>query len=490
SDMIVKASIRKLKEIADISCCMDCSPYLKRQFIDEEFLNDKDQKKSFQMLKQEYSLKEIPFNSGLIAFDTKIIKNNSLEEIMKLYHSYKEIIKYPEQAILNLYFYKKWTSLPLAYNTYSVISLDKKIDVVIIHSAGDRKAWSKLSEFKKEWKKNLEKFEITDFPNPIDNYRTIPEKDIKKISKEIEKRIFIESAKMRKKPTLGYRIDREVGLIGKFMQKKTPSIYRFLKYIEKNVKFSKDKIIIFGHPRSGSNSLVDILCLNPHIKIFSEPFNPEVLSIVRPELIPRLQEIKNVSDVENFLKEIYSNYNGIKTFTQNMSVNINKYLLLNPKNKIVFLTRNNLLKFAVSYEISLKTNIWRADKNDPLKIDKVLEKISEDIPIKNLEKNIKEIKNHIKFYKNLLKENQKEYFELFYEDLFEEDIPFEKKLEKINELFKFLGYSEIKECEEIREILNPNYRKINSNKTYRLIPNIEEIEKNLGNKENGYLFKD
>jgi len=55
-----------------------------------------------------------------------------------------------------------------------------------------------------------------------------------------------------------------------------------------------------------------------------------------------------------------------------------------------------------------------------------------------------------------------------------------------------LGYGEIKDktiLEKIKTRLDPLNSKLNSEKTYRLIPNIYEVERELSSPEDGYLFK-
>jgi len=68
----------------------------------------------------------------------------------------------------------------------------------------------------------------------------------------------------------------------------------------------------------------------------------------------------------------------------------------------------------------------------------------------------------------------------------------EEKLRKLNAIFSFLGYDEIKDetiLEKMKTHFDPLNSKLNSEETYRLIPNIYEVERELGSPENGYLFK-
>jgi hypothetical protein len=49
---------------------------------------------------------------------------------------------------------------------------------------------------------------------------------------------------------------------------------------------------------------------------------------------------------------------------------------------------------------------------------------------------------------------------------------------------------DIQECEGLDYHLDSGSSKINSKETYRLIPNIDEIESELGNENTGWLLRD
>jgi transcription elongation factor GreA-like protein len=42
--------------------------------------------------------------------------------------------------------------------------------------------------------------------------------------------------------------------------------------------------------------------------------------------------------------------------------------------------------------------------------------------------------------------------------------------------------------EEIIKYIEPKYQQINDLDTYKLVPNIDEINRKFGNSENGFLF--
>ena len=83
-----------------------------------------------------------------------------------------------------------------------------------------------------------------------------------------------------------------------------------------------------------------------------------------------------------------------------------------------------------------------------------------------------------------------EYLEVTYEELFGMHLPVENKLAKCDGIFRFLGARDPVGAafSEIRSLLNPDLRKLNTEDTYRRIPNIDEIAQALQNEDNGFLF--
>lgn len=64
------------------------------------------------------------FNVGFFVYDTNIINNSTLDELIQLNNVFDGLFKFPEQPILNIYFNGKIHFLPMYYNNY-VWVLDK-----------------------------------------------------------------------------------------------------------------------------------------------------------------------------------------------------------------------------------------------------------------------------------------------------------------------------------------------------------------------------
>jgi LPS sulfotransferase NodH len=258
--------------------------------------------------------------------------------------------------------------------------------------------------------------------------------------------------------------------------------------------------IIFAHARSGSISLKKALEAHPEINILGEPFNKDYF-LRKYKESPReinnlLIRFKNGGELKSFnevLDAIKKNYQGFKHLWGAFNKTHNEHLLSKKNPKIIFLSRNNLLKSRISFRIALTTQIWTTKNKLPVNECKkiTLNYKFEPIIVNELKKGLQELNDSKKYYKQFLTKNKIPFFEITYEELYGPKISIDKKVKKIQEIFEFLGYERINDpkiLEKIKGILDYKKRKMNDFETYMKIPNILEIEDKLGNKETGYLF--
>jgi len=258
--------------------------------------------------------------------------------------------------------------------------------------------------------------------------------------------------------------------------------------IKKNKALLNEKYIIFAHARTGSTTLLRVLEQHEELKMAHEPFSQGYF-IDGPSR-KKIREILSNKDLYFSLVEIFKKNNGFKHIQQHINIEFNKELLLLEKAKIIFLYRKNLLETAISSRISSLVQDWGWNP------DKFKEKTRSfkfpQISIKELEQIIKKIKTQNNDYKDFMIENGVNFFELAYEDLFGPEVTYEEKIKIVNRIFDFFGKPYItnpEKVERIKHMLNPEEMKTGSIELYKKIPNIMEIEKTLGSKENGYLFK-
>lgn len=242
-------------------------------------------------------------------------------------------------------------------------------------------------------------------------------------------------------------------------------------------------IVLFGHPRSGSNTLMKIINLHPKLDLLSQPFNETRHVYAKDERNYR-KEVQTIEDLDRILNEIDSQYNGFKTFSFQLPEEFNVYLLTKRGYKIIFLNRKNHLKSVVSKFIAEQTKIWTADEkeqrqNQPDTLN--------SIDINAVRGEVEYLKSDYQKYSEILDRANIQLINILYENLFTELE--DDRMKEITRLFQFLELETSPEMEaEIRRLLSPK-RKINDIKTYNLIPNIQEIEQTLGSEESGYLFK-
>ncbi len=251
------------------------------------------------------------------------------------------------------------------------------------------------------------------------------------------------------------------------------------------------KIIIFAHARSGSNSLYEILCTNPTIKLMVEPFNPYALRDYYPLFYAKINKRLNIKDKKslfNYMNLIYEKFDGMKTLFNHLPYELNKEILLNKNHMIIFLYRKNALQSALSWTIAEKMNIWYVSNCSIMDYrNKISCTLIDNIDPMHLQSRITQIKSEVESYKKILEINNVKYFNIAYEDLFSKTAESEK-IEKIKEIFNFLGCSSELNLEKIRAILEPKNKKMSDEDVYLRIPNIFQIKEALESKENGFLF--
>lgn len=222
ADIIVRASLDKLTTIKGFSSPHVIDDKLKYFFYDD--INNK----QFDKLQATYNLEKPAFNCAVMAFSTDIIGKNNIHELKQLYEKFQEISSGLDPT-LNLYFYKKWKRLPIAYDVTpeKIENLTGKnknsIDGIIIHLK-DSELKDKNSKLYKEWKDNLLKADYINLKNILSakkwsNFR------IYYFSFKVYFLLYIK--------TLLNRTDRCSGNIGKRLKESNIKLYRALKRIIK-----------------------------------------------------------------------------------------------------------------------------------------------------------------------------------------------------------------------------------------------------------------
>lgn len=233
------------------------------------------------------------------------------------------------------------------------------------------------------------------------------------------------------------------------------------------------KFFIFAHVRSGSTTLSKILQCHKDFQIIYEPFNIDLYDYVT--------KIEDNVSLRFVLDYISREYNGFKTLTYQLPEELNKYLLSLNDYKVIFLRRKNLLKTIISNHLAMVSKIYHKDILH--KRNKTIYDIYKNLPrfdVERIKREINQIKDEMDLYENFL--DKKRTYKISFEDLYESG----RSLEIVTEIFNFLGKNPV-DSKEILEFINPR-NKLNTEKSYKLIPILNGIVENLSNDRNGYLL--
>jgi lipopolysaccharide biosynthesis glycosyltransferase len=229
SDIIVRGSINELKKVNYFGAIEDNLNF------GEHFLTEKPANEALiKKIKKKYKFRSPGFNAGVLIINTGVMENKTPEKLIALTEKYKKISRLDDQTILNIFFYKKWESLPPRYNLNMIQSryryenelLFNKTIPIILHFYGKHKPWLKSSKFYREWNENFKKADLIDLSKvqePAINEQQIILNDIK--LNNLKKYLFIH--KWYKHFLL--ILDRNIGRAGILIKSIFPRLYWLLK---------------------------------------------------------------------------------------------------------------------------------------------------------------------------------------------------------------------------------------------------------------------
>lgn len=245
----------------------------------------------------------------------------------------------------------------------------------------------------------------------------------------------------------------------------------------------KRPLLILAQARTGSSALFRSLTRQPEIVGIGEPFHPR-----------RKGErfIDLAKDADSFCKamnDLLQRSNCIKHMMSHVPVEYHEELFRRQGMRVLLLHRNNLLKQAVSVELSRQAREWN-QKPDAAKT--LQSHTYEAIPVDRVRLLMRKHSGHRDAFRNLLETTSAQYLDLTYESLYGGEIPLGARLDRVEEILRFAGYDPLPLRQEpiithLSELLNPK-RKTAGESVYRRIPNIDDIERELGSDETGYLF--
>jgi lipopolysaccharide biosynthesis glycosyltransferase len=169
----------------------------------------------------------------------RLFTKKTYAKIIKTFEKYKSIHTFADQPTLNLVFNQTVKFLPIVYNFQVSTMLQKtnckpsEIKAIVLHFTHD-KPWVKSNPFYKEWHANLIKADMINLekrPAPIKTWSKTQIENYLKFMKEKEYQ--------NKHSYILYKArilcEKCIGLVGKFIKKSSPRLYRYTKKVLDNV---------------------------------------------------------------------------------------------------------------------------------------------------------------------------------------------------------------------------------------------------------------
>ena len=213
-DIIIRGDISYLTKLNGFNAAPDISTIATNFRIPDEKRNYK----IYNALKDKFSRRGY-FNSGVMAFETSMIKNDTFKTARETHRKLRDIVwgdnvilekglreKAPliimgDQTIINILFFNRWNPLPAAFNIYlgriidegvfirkKKLSINRKLLRPVVHCcSGHFKPWDKRCLFHDEWASNMRLAQHTDKFEKHEPRHAMSVKEIYMISKRVEK---------------------------------------------------------------------------------------------------------------------------------------------------------------------------------------------------------------------------------------------------------------------------------------------------------------
>jgi hypothetical protein len=195
--------------------------------------------------------------------------------------------------------------------------------------------------------------------------------------------------------------------------------------------------------------------------------------------------IADIPTLEEQLAALFSRYDGFKVLDYQLPEELYAHLLLRPDIKVIALRRRNRLQQAISGFIAGQTGIWQ--KRDVAgSVESAYQRL-EPIDLGELRARLEYGRELDSYYTELLAQKPPQmHLPLYYEDLYTADVT--RNRESVRNVFRFLGLS-APDGRELDDLIDPRIEKINSPRTYAMVPNARIIDQQFGSDETGWLLK-
>jgi LPS sulfotransferase NodH len=251
--------------------------------------------------------------------------------------------------------------------------------------------------------------------------------------------------------------------------------------------------ILYSPQRTGSTTLACLLDCHPGVRCALEPFNP---GYTGPAAY-LCQLLRQTQGIDAAIRSLWETFNGCKHIWHadgwpfRDDPTLNHRLLVSCSASIILLQRKNLLRRAISGQISAQIGIWVPSSKEDWRL--IREHHFTALDIGQLRADIASERAEHDRVCALAAASGKPWIEVSYEDFFADGLPMERQLEAVQALFAFLGIDRVTDearLAKMRRLFDPAYTGFQNAASYRKIPNIAEVERELGSVETGFVFEE
>ena len=249
--------------------------------------------------------------------------------------------------------------------------------------------------------------------------------------------------------------------------------------------------IIFAQERTGSSTLLLLLNCHPAVKCLFEPFSPGNTS----PYAAHCDTLRNTHGLEAAILWLFRGCNAFKHVWKRSgwpfenAPDDNRRILLCGAT-IIFLSRKNALRRAISSQISEQMGVWVRSSN--IDSERIRAHQFQPLDIPRLRNEIAGSQKLLAEYRAALSAGSIPWREWTYEDFFASAMSLDARMHAVQNVLAFLGLPPVSEPDRLAKMhgfLDPTATGFQNEQAYNKIPNIQEVEKELGNDQTGFIFK-
>jgi hypothetical protein len=166
SDMLFDASLERLARVRGLAAVSD------RHDLAWQFANRHADPEAWRELAARWDVSAEAFNTGLLAFSTDVIEDDTLDALHGLFLRYGAMQVNADQSILNLHFHGRWRRLPDFWAAMRNMPArhflvpKQSFRVIGRHFPGAPPLWDATNPHHERWRANLARFEALDARRP------------------------------------------------------------------------------------------------------------------------------------------------------------------------------------------------------------------------------------------------------------------------------------------------------------------------------------